>query len=280
MAVDRLTLPWVSRVEAPRTVQIPGFAHEHQVRIAVPPAYDATDGVFPTLWVTDNFLEVATSALLGAGLGYAPELIVVAVGAPRDVPIMEFQRRRTFDFTPVLDECTDLVRQTIPDPAAVGGAAPFRDYLIDELRPQLAAEFRMDPHDHGLAGHSGGANFALYSLFTRPDGFAKYLISSPGGEVVDWKERAAGIDDIAARVYLGVGGAELNDPAYMWGDSTTGFSDLVSVTRILKQRDYASLELTTSIVANQDHFSVPPMTFAEGVRALWREQCPRSPRSG
>jgi predicted alpha/beta superfamily hydrolase len=161
----------------------------------------------------------------------------------------------------------------------VGGAPRFRDYLVDELRPQLAQEYRMDPQDHGLAGHSGGGNFALYSFFTRPGGFTKWLISSPGGDIADWRrleaQYAATHDDLPVRLYLGVGGAELTDQSYTWGGIIVGFTDLVTVTGLLTTRGYPSLELTTSVIPGQDHFSVWPMTFAEGVRALWHELCPK-----
>jgi predicted alpha/beta superfamily hydrolase len=274
---ERFQLPWTGRVEAPRLVQIPGYPFEHEVRIALPPSYDRVDAHYPTLWVTDNMLELAQGAVLGTLANYAPELIIVAIGAPRDLTFAEYQRRRTYDFTPSHDEVGPYYQAVFAKPEMIGGAARFRDYLVDELRPQLAQEYRMDPDDHGLAGHSGGGNFALYSFFTRPDGFRRWLISSPGGDIADWRrleeEYAATHDDLPAHVYLGVGGAELSDLSYTWGGIIVGFTDLVTVTGLLQTRGYPSLKLTSSVIAGQDHFSVWPMTMAEGVRALWAELC-------
>jgi predicted alpha/beta superfamily hydrolase len=271
------------RTEPPRTVQIPDYPFDHEVRVLLPPSYDETDEAYPTLWVTDNTLELAAAALMGSAVGYAPELIVVSIGGRGDLSYLEFQRRRTYDFTPGHGEVTSFYQQVFADPTAIGGAARFRDFLIDELRPQLAGEYRMDTTDHCLAGHSGGGSFALYSLFTRADGFAKYLIGSPGGNIVDWQrmdaEYAAANDDLAARVYLGVGAAELTDGAYMWGGMIVGFTDLVAVTGALVSRGYASLELTASVIPNQDHFSVWPVIYTEGVRALWPERCSRITRA-
>lgn len=99
---------------------------------------------------------------------------------------------------------------------AVGGAPRFRDFLIGDLRQQLATEYRVDPRDHGLAGHSAGATFAGFTLFTKPGDFTKYILCSPSG-AVDLAgleaEYAEGHDDLEARVFVAAGGDELTDYA-------------------------------------------------------------------
>ena len=132
----------------------------------LPPSYRSSDRTYPTLWVTDNALELIQGALVGAEFGMAPELIVVAVGAPRGSSPLEFQRRRSYDFIPDKALMGPLFAQ-MPD-GAIGGAPGFLDFLVNQLRPQLAAEYRMDPEDHGYAGHAGGAPFGLYWLFNNP----------------------------------------------------------------------------------------------------------------
>ena len=47
----------------------------------------------------------------------------------------------------------------------VGGAAPFLGYLTGPLRERVVGAYRTSG-DHGLAGHSGGAMFALYDTLT------------------------------------------------------------------------------------------------------------------
>jgi uncharacterized protein len=258
------------QVEPPRTVHIPDYRFAHQVRIWLPPSYHHTDRVYPTLWVTDNTLEIAMSALIGASLRESPEVIVVAIGCPTDTPLDEFQRRRTYDFSPAIGELTPEV-QPLLTADSVGGAPRFRDFLVDELRPALAREYRMDPRDHALAGHSGGGNFVFYSLFSRPDGFTKYLISSPGSAVDAPRmeaEYAASHDDLDARVFISAGGAEMTNygmaTARIWS-FTAMFAEALTV------RQYPSLELTAAVLPGHGHFSAWPVAYAEGVRVLWRE---------
>jgi predicted alpha/beta superfamily hydrolase len=271
--------PLFGRFETPVTVQIPGYPFDHQLRVWLPPSYaHTTDRLYPVLWVTDNTLEIASGAMVGGLLGYAPELILVGFGGAGDtLSAREFQRRRTYDYYPGYDEVVPAVREALADREAVGGAPRFRDFLIDELRPRLAGRYRMSPDDHGLAGHSGGADFTLYSLLTRPDGFAKYLISSPGNNYdLQGMEAAcaARSPDIQARVFVSVGGAELTDAAYTADGKITGWTSAVSFIGALLTRGYPSLELEVSIFPDQDHFSVWPMTYAAGIRALWREDVP------
>ena len=145
---------WGGFVEPARMVRAKGWQWDHEVRVWLPPSYRSSTRTYPTLWVTDNSLEVAQAALTGAGFAGAPELIVVAVGAPRGTGILEFQRRRTYDFIPVKSSMGASFA-AVPD-SMVGGAPGFLDFLVNQLRPMLAKEYRMDPNDHGYAGHSGG----------------------------------------------------------------------------------------------------------------------------
>jgi hypothetical protein len=168
---------WGGFAEPARQVRAKGWRWDHEVRVWLPSSYRSSSRTYPTLWVTDNGLEVVQAALVGGGTGRAPELIVVAVGSPRETGVLEFQRRRTYDFIPAKSMMGPMFAG-VPD-SAIGGAAGFLDFLVNQLRPLLAKEYRMDPNDHGYAGHSGGGQFGLYVLFSRPESFTKYLISSP-----------------------------------------------------------------------------------------------------
>lgn len=94
--------PLFGQVEPPRTIQIQDYPFDHEVRVWLPPSYRHTDRVYPTLWVTDNVLEIAAAAAFGSSVAYAPELIIVSIGGATDLPRREFMRRRTYDFSPEL----------------------------------------------------------------------------------------------------------------------------------------------------------------------------------
>lgn len=254
-------------VEPARMVRAKGWQWDHEVRVYLPPSYHHTERSYPTLWITDNSLELIQGALTGDGLGLAPELIVVAVGAPADTNPAEFQRRRTYDFIPDKSLMGPMFE---PLPAEmVGGAPGFLDFLVNQLRPMLAKEYRLDLDDQGYAGHSGGGQFGLYVLLTKPESFHKYIISSPAGYQTwldmeaRWYEQNKDLD---ARVFLSAGEGEAAHP--IWSASQV-VSTVATMAERLTVRNYPSLQLTVKIFADEDHMTVMPIAYTRGIRALW-----------
>ena len=256
-------------VEPARLVRAKGWDWDHEVRVLLPPSYQSSGKTYPTLWVTDNSLEAMRTAVIGSEMGMAPELIIVAVGAPAGTSIAEFQRRRTWDFIPD-KSLMGPAFAAVPD-GLVGGAPGFLDFLVNQLRPMLAKEYRMDPNDHGYAGHSGGGQFGLYTLLTKPESFNRYLISSPAAyqpwldmESV-WFEQHK---DLKAKVFMSAGEAEAGHPR--WSQAQI-VSTVVLMAERLLSRKYPSLDLTVRIFPEEDHVSVIPIAYARGVRTLWSD---------
>ena len=244
-----------------------GWEWDHQVRIYLPPSYEQTDRMYPTLWVTDNNLETIQAALSGGSMGFTQELIVVAIGPPGDVNPAEFQRRRTYDFLPPTEELGPLLGTNPAD--SVGGAAGFLDFIANQLRPMLAREYRLDLDDQGYAGHSGGAQFGLYVLLNKPESFHKYIISSPAAYQT-WLDMEARYfeknKDLNAKVFLSAGEEEFTHA--IWSRSQIG-STVATMAERLSARAYPSLELTVRIFPGEDHLTVTPMAYTRGIRALW-----------
>ncbi len=257
---------WGGFVEPARRVRATGWEWDHEVRVWLPPTYRSSNRTYPTLWVTDNSLEVVQAALVGAGVGSVPELIVVAVGAPSGTSAVEFQRRRTYDFIPAKSVMGGPLFSAVPE-AMIGGAPGFLDFLVNQLRPTLAKEYRMDPTDHGLAGHSGGGQFGLYVLFNKPESFTKYLISSPAVSQpwLDMEEAwFRQHKDLTARVFLSAGESEASQSAAAQVAST-----VVLVAERLTTRKYPSLDLAVRLFPGEDHLSVLPVAYTRGIRYLW-----------
>jgi len=265
-------------VEPPRTMRADGYEWEHEVRVALPVSYSETMGTYPVLWVTDALLEM-TLGVLGifpAGV----ELIVVSVGADA-VPVREFARRRTYDFLPNEQFYPDgpageaLREQTqgvFPDNLVGGGATRFLDFLVDDVRPVLAAEYRMDPNDHGLFGYSAGGAFVGFALFARPGAYAKYICGSPAlscaGEAVFEAEEqyAAEHDDFPVEVFFSAGDAEMTEPLI------PGFGCVSSMARLVERltmRGYPSLRMTAKIFPGERHATAMHPALSWGVRTLF-----------
>ncbi|MDE0064135.1 MAG: alpha/beta hydrolase-fold protein [Gammaproteobacteria bacterium] len=260
-------MPTRGTVDSVRLVRADGWAWDHEVRVYLPPSYHVTDRKYPALWITDNNLELIQGALIGDALGFSPELIVVAVGAPTDVNPAEFQRRRSYDFIP---DKSLMGPMFAPMPAeALGGAPGFLDFLVNRLRPMLAGEYRMDLDDQGYAGHSGGGQFGLYVLLNKPESFHKYIISSPAAYQpwLDMEERWHEKNrDLKARVFLSAGEGEAAHP--VWSAAQI-VSTVATMAERLTVRRYPSLELTVRIFPGEDHLTVMPIAYTRGIRVLW-----------
>ena len=267
-------LAYMAKVPARGTVEpamlerAEGWEWDHEVRVYLPPTYHMADKAYPTLWVMDNALETAQVALAGDSLGMRTEMIVVAVGAPAGVSAGEFQRRRAFDLMPEKSLIEHPMAATIAEDA-LGGAEGFRDFLVNQLRPKLAKQYRMDPKGHTYAGHSGGGCFGLYVLFNHPESFAKYIISSPAyiQPWLDMEEKwHANNKDLPAEVFISAGEAEMYHP--FWSTSQI-VSTVALVTERLTSRNYPSLTLHSRIFPNDDHLTVMPTAYMWGIEELW-----------
>ena len=61
----------------------------------------------------------------------------------------------------------------------MSGANEFRRFLIEELRPQIAAAHQVDPSREALFGYSLGGLFVLDTLLQHPGAYRSYIASSP-----------------------------------------------------------------------------------------------------
>lgn len=150
------------------------------------PAGPPPDQGYPVLYVLDGnayFASFAEARYLQAGdvtnpfakpdIGHS---IVVAVGYPAtDMP---FDIRRLYDFTP------PMMKNPPPSQARLakypsGGQDEFIDFLVNQLRPEIARRYAIDPNRQALFGHSLGGLFALHVLYTRPHAFSAIIAASP-----------------------------------------------------------------------------------------------------
>lgn len=274
----------------PRSFQSKAFSYEHQVTVALPASYAVQPKrAYPVLWVLDSplIMRSVVGLLDVLVLGnLAPEMIVVGVGSAPEEGLAGVGRR-VMDFSPpgkgyappgVAGERW-LALAPVPDFPHKADA--FLSFLVDEIRPQLAAEYRFSG-EHALFGHSAGGMFAAYSLLTRPEAFQKVIIGSPylegvnGAVFATEAKYAADHKDLKARVFLGAGENEAEE--YFVAISGT-LESTVRLSRTLIARHYPSLVLSTRIFAGKDHYTVLPDLIISGIGYLWRDEIARMPSS-
>jgi len=257
------------------------------------PVVYATDGN----WTFDMFKSI--SYLLQMSALDAPPYILVGVGYPSDAPHAgSVLRVRDFTAPPYpyyspeevwaaikTDNCTIHEGTLLPTEGSkvFHGGEDFRNFFEYELIPFVEASYATLPEERIYFGHSGGGFFGLYTLFTRPDLFRSYIVSSPG-LVFDgpWHEdgpvlrSAFGLEmaeEFAAsgrsldgkRLYLGAGGEEEYDPLIGGWQNVSG---LFRMSRLLRHAAIPGLNLMTEVIPGEGHNSVWPITFTHGVQAM------------
>ncbi len=266
-----------------RSVQSDQFDYPHAVTIALPASYRVQpDRAYAVLWVLDDPLmtrsAIATVDLLVSG-NMIPEMIVIGIGSPSELGLAGVGRR-IVEFSPPGEGFAapglnqEAVRSVAPFPPYPHRAEDFLAFLADDLRPQLASEFRF-ADDHILHGHSLGGLFAGYTLFTRPDLFDRMIIGSPAMANVDdavfklEREFAAANTALPVEIFVGAGGEEGNEWFLNAGGILTGTTRFIET---LNLRDYEGLSVASRFYSGEDHYTVAPRIISDALRHFYRDE--------
>jgi predicted alpha/beta superfamily hydrolase len=249
-----------------------------QLHIVLPAGYERTSRRYPIVYLTDGNAVFPLAGAIVEGLSGGleiPRLIVVGIGYD-DARPREWGRYRERDLLPTDAAAADASRRQAFTRRGIrrGQAAAFLEFIREELKPFIAANYRADPEDSAFVGHSYGGLFGLYTLFHRPDTFNRYIISSPAVHhddrvIMDFEnDYATDHDDLPARVFISVGGREEHDDPLI--DPSLHFeSNVKLLANRLADRGYPALRLTTHIFEGESHLSVMPAAISRGLRAVF-----------
>ncbi|AGT10747.1 esterase (plasmid) [Paracoccus aminophilus JCM 7686] len=158
-----------------------------RVFLWIPPG-EAPEAGWPALMLTDGNAVIATAIDAmraqafypsGTNLGWG---VLIAIGYPTDEAYDPF--RRSWDLGPPPGATYPPFWEGTPE-VKTGGGAEMARFLLDEVRPFVAARVPLDLAHQGLFGHSFGGLFALWLMFTRPDAFSHWIAASPA---ITWEE--------------------------------------------------------------------------------------------
>ena len=258
----------------------------HTPRTPPPP------GGYPVLFISDGnttFPITAGQAELEGLMG--GHMLVVAIGYPTDDPGALISVR-TRDLTPSPPMPPPPPGSGMSaKPEDYGGGEQFYRFITEELRPSIAATYKVDPKDQSLYGHSLGGLFTLGVLFHHPDAFRGFIASSPS---IWWNDREVlkGEADFSKavesgraqpRILIEVGGMEQTPPAKPPGMSTAQYeaakagmerSRMVGnavdlADRLSKLKGGPGYEVRKQVFEREDHISTMAasmsraLTFAE-----------------
>lgn len=170
-AWSAVTLPGARQLD----LQARANGQRYRIFVAAPPG-PAPEAGHAVLYVLDANAAFPVAAQLARNVASRqavtgqPAPLVVGIGYPGDVDYDVPARQRDYTPAPPAPE---------PRPSDAGGAAPFLDFIEQELKPLIAARHPVNPRRQALFGHSYGGLFVLHTLLTRPQAFSSYLASSP-----------------------------------------------------------------------------------------------------
>ncbi len=139
-----------------------------RINVYLPPSYDGGKERYPTLYLLDggvqeDFIHIAGIASLAADFRKIREFVVIGIEG--------------------IDRYQDLIspstvesdRERLP---TSGGAAAFRTFLTEELKPFAQKHFRLTG-EAVIMGESAAGLFVVETLLRQPDLFTGYIAISP-----------------------------------------------------------------------------------------------------
>lgn len=250
----------------------PVSRRSYQVFVALPPSYaKEPQRRYPVLYVTDADYAFPIIRQINRRLNLdgpkVEEFILVGLSYAKGEDGAVSRRR---DYTP-----TPNGPSTAPAGAIHGQGQAYQTYLRDQVKPFIAARYRTDPARALFLGHSYGSLLGAQILFTEPGLFSGYILGSPSL----WYDKrhalsleagyAARNRDLPAKVFLYVGEYEaLRKGDRRYSQSVDMVADNQALEKALKDRKYPNLSLKSVVLNDEDHLTVAPRGFTQGLRYL------------
>ena len=227
------------------------IADSFRIFISIPNGYKDNDKKYPVLYVLDGDIAYGMAASIARYLevgGNIPELIIVGIGYGSIDKLSGSKRSR--DYIPI----------------AIGGAENFLIFLKDELIPYVDSNYRTIPGDRTINGYSIGGLFALYTLFTQPETFNRYIIGSPYLLWDDYsiynyeKNSPEKIGDRKINLFISVGSEE-SDEKY--------FNPIDELVTKIQERNYSGVILESKVFDGSTHLTGPPEVLTHGLISVF-----------
>ena len=228
---------------------------EYVLQISLPAGYDTTDKKYPVVYLMDSQWDFPLlTALYGQQYydGFVPEMIIVGITWGGNHPNPDSLRAR--DYTPTNEK-------RLPQS---GGADKFLSVIKNEVFPLVKKNYRVDENDKTLVGCSLGGLFTMYTLFTHPEMFNRYVAASPA---FTWDNKIlykyeeqyhANKSNPPAKVFMCVGGVETSVPDYE------------KLTAFLDNRHYSNLQIESKVLDNTGHSGTKGIGYEKGLQFVFK----------
>jgi uncharacterized protein len=246
---------------------------------------------FPVLYASDGDEFFGGYADLASCLqirGEAQRFILVGIGyqnshAAQILRLRDFHLHATrHHYLPDIEQlASSSIVSGVPNLSNITqttDAVDFLDFISEELMPFVGAHYPALTGDSGYCGYSAGGGFGLYTLFTRPETFGRYILGSPttshngthfGISLAESFYRSG--RTMSAKVFTSVGDLEEFDRGLGKFDLVTG---LLLLVKHLRKIPIPGLDLTVRTFPNETHASAWALAFAHGIRDLYPSDGP------
>jgi predicted alpha/beta superfamily hydrolase len=227
------------------------IADSFHILVSIPDGYYSIDKRYPVLYVLDGDVAFGMASSITRYLQIGenlPELIIVGIGYG------------------VLDKSAGEKRRRDYRPTQTGGAENFLKFLETQLIPYIDSKYRTVPYDRTINGYSIGGLFALYTLFTKPETFSKYIIGSPylvwdNSSIYNYEQNSTDkIGEKELKLFLSVGSEE-SDEKY--------FNPIDKIVTQIQERNYPLVKLEAKVFDGSTHLMGPPESLTHGLISVF-----------
>ena len=244
---------------------------------------------FPVLYATDSdelFGGLATLAKGLQGSGETAPFILVGIGYERSrlAELLRLRDLLTHSIRARVHSVVQSLANSLTDDDAddvravtdTTDAREFLDFLREELMPFINQHYPTLPDSSGYFGYSAGATFGLYTLFTQPETFGRYILGSPS---TSFDNHHFGIElardciasgrALKAEVFMSVGELEEFGPGAEKFDLVTGYYRMI---KCLRSTSIPDLTPTARVFPDETHATAWSPAFSHGLRTLFPVQ--------
>jgi predicted alpha/beta superfamily hydrolase len=241
---------------------------DYLISVALPfHCEEKTDEVWPVIYVLDGNMHfnmvVDMVRFMNIRVDFCnelPDAIVVGIGYPVTGTLIQMHHQvmhlRMRDLVLSRDAGgEEFMQKHFPLAATIpsGNGVPFMEFIRQELIPMIEADYRANPVDRTLMGHSNGANFALNTLFHQPQLFQRCVAASFDPLLDDEERFATTSDTLPVRLHL------------VWeGLTEEALAGPRSLVDQLARRHYAGFHLSHQTV-HSTHCAMVPIAYQSGL---------------
>ena len=273
----------MSQFKIKNTEQIEIFSEEIDqkfiINVGLPPNYSQENTKYPVVYVTDagsNFSGLMSSLPLMQLVNDLPHFILIGIDykSKKSNDSMSLRNR---DLTPT----NDLIWMSgqkemykifgdLPE-AEPGGAKEFLEFIDHKVKPLINDKYHVNSSDQTYCGFSLGGLFGLFTLFTSPKSFNRYVIGSPS---IWWdnkhilqieEEYSKNNKELPAKIFMSAGDLEEDGDS----DAFRMVTNVKSLSKTLKKRNYEGLTMKTVILEDETHCSAVAATLNRGLRSVF-----------